>query len=112
MNLTSTDDDNEQFSNLGYLYGLMTELRSHNANSQTVYLLQEYKCGNPATTKFQAASLFTEGEFGWELTFHLDIMTFDTSLPDGDQARVFRLTATPDGKRTGQILPYPYTRPK
>lgn len=111
MNLASTDNDNEQFSNLGYLYNLMVELRSTNANSQTVQLLREYKCGNPNTTEFKAASLFTEGEFGFELTFHLDIMTFDSSIPAGEQAKVFRLTATPDGKRFGQILPYPYTRP-
>jgi hypothetical protein len=112
MNLVSSAiGEGTQFSNLGYLYGLMGELRGVNAQKQTIYLLQEYKCGKPESSKFYQATMFTSGEFGWELTFYLDIMTHDTSRPEGDQVQIFRLTAKPDGTRTGEILPYPYSRP-
>lgn len=112
MNLASTDVDNTtQFGNLGYLYGLMAELRGANAQLQTIDLFKEYKCGNPETTEFKSAAMFSGGEYCWELTFYIDIMTHDTNQQDGYGAKVFRLTAKPDGTRTGEILPYPYSRP-
>lgn len=112
MNLVSTDVNNAtQFGNLGYVYNLMAELRGENSQSQTIDLFKEYKCGNTETTQFKSAVMYSGGDYCWELTFYIDIMTHDASLQDGYGAKVFRLTAKPDGTRTGEILPYPYRRP-